>query len=140
MPLKRIKLVIEYDGSFFHGWQIQKNVITVQEEIEKAIFRITGEKVSVTGSGRTDAGVHAYGQTAHFDTESKIPAEKFSECLTPSCLKCCNCIFKEVSADFHARFSAVKKTYKYKVLNRPVRSPIMEKRAWHMQNPLILRA
>ncbi|NLM09898.1 MAG: tRNA pseudouridine(38-40) synthase TruA [Clostridiaceae bacterium] len=141
MPLKRIKLVIEYDGSFFHGWQIQKNVITVQEEIEKAIFRITGEKVSVTGSGRTDAGVHAYGQTAHFDTESKIPAEKFSEVLNtvlpPSVAIVSS---REVSADFHARFSAVKKTYKYKVLNRPVRSPIMEKRAWHIPKPLDIKS
>lgn len=137
MPLKRIKLVIEYDGSFYHGWQIQKNLASVQEEIEKAIFKITGEKVSVTGSGRTDAGVHAYGQVAHFDTESNIPAEKFSVVLNtvlPPSVAVISSM--EVSGDFHARFSAVKKTYKYKVLNRPTRSPIMDKRAWHIPQPL----
>lgn len=137
MPLRRIKLVIEYDGSFFHGWQVQKNLTSVQEEIEKAIFKVTGEKVSVTGSGRTDAGVHAYGQAAHFDTESKIPADKFSivlnTVLPPSVAVISS---MEVPHDFHARFSAVKKTYKYKILNRPTRSPIMEKRAWHIPVPL----
>lgn len=133
MALRRIKLVIEYDGTFFHGWQIQKNLPSVQGEIEKAILRITGEKVTVTGSGRTDAGVHAYGQVAHFDTESRIPAEKFAivlnTVLPPSVAVISS---QEVSSDFHARFSAVKKTYKYKVLNRPMRSPIMDKRAWHV--------
>jgi len=137
VPSRRIKLVIEYDGSFYHGWQIQKNVPSVQEEIEKAVFRITGEKVSVTGSGRTDAGVHAYGQAAHFDTESRIPADKFAEVLNtvlpPSIAVVSS---KEVPPGFHARFSAIKKTYKYKILNRPVRSPIMDKRAWHVPWPL----
>jgi len=137
VPFKRIKLVIEYDGSFYHGWQVQKGLASVQGEIEKAIYRVTGEKVSVTGSGRTDAGVHAYGQAAHFDTESKIPADKFSEVLNtvlPPSIAIISSM--EVSQDFHARFSAVKKTYKYKVLNRPTRSPIMDKRAWHVPIPL----
>lgn len=139
MALRRIKLVIEYDGSYFHGWQIQKNLISVQGEIEKAIFRITGEKVSVTGSGRTDAGVHAYGQVAHFDTRSKIPAEKFAEVLNTALPPSVAVVSSaEVSPDFHARFSAIKKTYKYKVLNRPIRSPIMDKRAWHVPMPLDL--
>ncbi|AGC67319.1 tRNA pseudouridine synthase A [Thermoclostridium stercorarium subsp. stercorarium DSM 8532] len=137
MGFKRIKLVIEYDGSFFHGWQVQNNQLSVQGEIEKAIFKITGEKVSVTGSGRTDAGVHAFGQVAHFDTQSRIPAEKFAVVLNtvlpPSIAVISS---KEVSPDFHARFSAIKKTYKYKVLNRPMRSPIMDKRAWHVPWPL----
>jgi len=137
VALRRIKLVIEYDGSFYHGWQIQRDLPSVQEEIEKAIFRVTGEKVSVTGSGRTDTGVHACGQVAHFDTESRIPSEKFAivlnTVLPPSVAVLSS---KEVSPDFHARFSAVKKTYKYKVLNRPMRSPIMEKRAWHVPVPL----
>lgn len=141
MPLKRIKLVIEYDGSCFHGWQIQHNVATIQEEVEKAIFRITGEKTSVYGSGRTDAGVHAYGQAAHFDTKSKIPAEKFSEVLNtvlpPSIAVISS---EEVCSDFHARFSAVNKTYKYKILNRRFRSPIMEKKAWHIPYPLDIQS
>lgn len=137
MPVKRIKLIIEYDGSYFHGWQIQENLTTVQAEIEKAIFKVTGEKVTVHGSGRTDAGVHAYGQTAHFDTESRIPPEKFSDVLNtvlpPSVAVISS---EEVPGDFHARFSAVKKTYKYKILNRKSRSPIMDKRAWHIPKPL----
>lgn len=137
MPLKRIKLVIEYDGSFFHGWQIQNNANTVQEELERAIYKITGEKIRVAGSGRTDAGVHAYGQVAHFDTNSNIAPEKFSDALNyalPSGIAVI--VSEEVSKDFHARFSATRKTYKYKIHNRRARSPIMEKRAWHIQGVL----
>jgi tRNA pseudouridine38-40 synthase len=137
VPLRRIKLVIEYDGSCFHGWQIQNNANTVQEEIERAVYKITGEQTRVTGSGRTDAGVHAYGQVAHFDTNSNIPPVKFSDALNSALPSGIAIILsEEVSEDFHARFSATKKTYKYKILNRKARSPIMEKRAWHIKGML----
>ena len=77
----RIALVISYNGTAYCGWQNQKNGIAVQQKIEEALFKLTGEKISITGAGRTDAGVHAIGQVAHFDTRSNIPPEKFSYAL-----------------------------------------------------------
>lgn len=79
----RIKLTVCYDGTLYCGWQRQKNGFTVQEALEQAVETLTGEKVAVTGSGRTDSGVHAKGQVAHFDTNSTIPAEKFYLALNP---------------------------------------------------------
>lgn len=141
MPLRRIKLTIEYDGSEFHGWQVQDNAHTVQAEMEDAVFKITGEKVRVTGAGRTDTGVHALGQVAHFDTGSTIPADKFkyalNSVLPASVAVVCS---EEADFSFHSRFSATGKTYEYKILNRPIRSPIMEKRAWHMREALDFEA
>ncbi|MBQ7642940.1 MAG: tRNA pseudouridine(38-40) synthase TruA [Clostridia bacterium] len=112
----RIKITVGYDGTEYCGWQIQPNGDTVQEEIEKALKKLTGEDIRVTGSGRTDSGVHATGQVAHFDTNSSVPPEKFKEALNallPPDIK----IFRseEVGEGFHARFSAKKKTYIYKM-------------------------
>ena len=77
----RIKLTIEYDGSAYAGWQRQSNARAVQQVLEEALSRLTREKVSITGASRTDAGVHALGQVAHFDTESRIPPEKFASAI-----------------------------------------------------------
>lgn len=139
MPVRRIKLIIEYEGSGFHGWQIQNNAHTVQEEIEKAVYRITGENARIAGAGRTDAGVHALGQVAHFDTQSKIPAEKFSAALNAVLPEEVAVIYsEEAEQDFHARFSAIGKTYEYRILNRYSRSPVQAKRGWHIREPLDL--
>lgn len=110
----RVKLLVSYDGTAYCGWQVQPNAVTVQEKIEQAIFQVTGEKVRVTGSGRTDAGVHALGQVAHFDTNSSIPPEKFFLALNihlPDDIK----VIKSERAepDFHATRDALKKTYRY---------------------------
>lgn len=137
MSSRRIKLIIEYDGSNYHGWQVQHNAVTVQEMLEKAIFRITGEQTRVTGAGRTDTGVHAYGQVAHFDTQSKIPAPKFTQALNAVLPNDVAVLSSEETDDgFHARFSTVGKTYEYKILNRHPRSPMMANRAWHIREPL----
>lgn len=139
MHIRRIKLVIEYDGSGFHGWQVQENAHTVQEELERAVLKITGENARVTGAGRTDAGVHAFGQVAHFDTSSKISAEKFAAALNSILPPEVSVVFsQEAPADFHARFSASGKTYEYRILNRQTRSPILAKRAWHIREELDL--
>lgn len=135
--LRRIKIVIEYDGTNYHGWQVQDNAHTVEAELEAAIFRITGEKTRVIGSGRTDSGVHALGQVAHFDTYSGIPGAKFREALSgvlPADVAVLSS--EEVDFNFHARFSAISKTYEYRILNRRIRSPLMEKRAWHIREKL----
>ncbi len=122
---RNIKITIEYDGTHFSGWQIQPNARTVQFEIEKALKEITGESIRINGAGRTDAGVHALGQTASFFTYSKISAEKFKDALNSLLPKDIAILKSElVAKDFHARKSAKGKHYRYVIFNRPVFSPI----------------
>ena len=113
--MKRIVLTISYDGTDFCGWQIQPGKRTVQGELEAALSKITGEqRVVVTGSGRTDSGVHAERQIAHFDTGSSVPPERFRPALNtvlPADVKCL--ASEEAREGFHARFSAKRKTYRY---------------------------
>ena len=119
---------IEYDGTEYCGWQIQPNAVSVQQKIEEAIVRLTGENVSVTGSGRTDSGVHALGQIAHFDTQSTIPAEKFSSALNqflPNDVKVVESW--KVDDDLHARYSAKRKTYRYKLYLSKHARPLMDR-------------
>ena len=123
----RIVLGITYDGKDFCGWQIQPNGRTVQECIEKAIFKLTGEQVSVTGSGRTDSGVHALCQVAHFDTQSTIPPEKFAPALNGILESDVQILFSmQAPNDFHARFGAKKKTYIYTFYQSEVKLPLCE--------------
>ena len=124
----RIKLTLGYDGTEYCGWQVQPNGITVQQKIEEAVFLATGEKVRVTGSGRTDAGVHAKGQVAHFDTECTIPPEKIYRALNahlPNDIK----VFKSERAEqnFHACNSAKRKTYCYSLYSSEIENPLKER-------------
>ena len=112
--MRRIHLIVEYDGTAYAGWQRQANAMTVQEKLERAILKLTGEELCVSGASRTDAGVHALGQSAHFDTESRIPADKFSFALNtmlPPDIRVTRS--EEVSPEFHARFSTRGKRYRY---------------------------
>ncbi len=112
----RIKLTIEYDGTDYCGWQIQPNGKSIQQTVTDAIKTITGEAVKLIGSGRTDAGVHAAGQVAHFDASSKIPAEKFANALNAVLPDDIKIIKSELADDnFNARFSAKRKTYEYRI-------------------------
>ncbi len=112
--LRRIKIVVQYVGTNYAGWQIQPNQKTIQGEIENAIFLALHEKCEVVGSGRTDAGVHALAQVAHFDTTSKIKAEKICYVLNEYLPRDISILeSEEVSDKFNARFSAKKKTYQY---------------------------
>lgn len=116
--MRNIKLIIEYDGKGFNGWQKQPDKLNIQGEIEKAIEEITGEKVDLTASGRTDAGVHSLGQTANFKTESKIPIEKFAKAINSRLKK--SIVIKsaeEVDERFHSRYSVKSKTYRYIINN-----------------------
>ena len=116
--MRNIKLKIEYDGKGFNGWQKQPDKLNIQGEIEKAIEEITGEKVDLTASGRTDAGVHSLGQTANFKTESKIPIEKFAKAINSRLKK--SVVIKsaeEVDERFHSRYSVKSKTYRYIINN-----------------------
>lgn len=131
--MRNIKLTIEYDGSRYYGWQSQPNVITIQEEIEKALKKITKEDITIFGSGRTDKGVHALGQVANFITNSKIEASKFMlalNSLLPKDIVIINS--EEVHKDFHARFSAIGKQYEYRIYNSKIRSPINKNFSYHV--------
>ncbi len=135
--MRNIRLLIEYDGAAYHGWQIQKNGSSVQETLAKAITAITGETVIPDGAGRTDAGVHALGQVAAFRTEARIPAERFADALN-AVLPRNIAVVSSAEADmsFHPRKHATGKHYRYLVLNRPQRGALLEGRAWHVPAPL----
>ncbi len=116
--MRNIKLVIEYEGTNYCGWQSQKNVISIQDTIQDAIFKITGSRVELIGSGRTDGGVHALGQVANFIIDSEIKAERFAFALNwilPHDIVIKNSC--EVDMDFHSRYCAVGKQYSYLLLN-----------------------
>ena len=116
--MRNIKLIIEYDGKEFNGWQKQPNKLNIQGTIEKAIEAITKEKVELMASGRTDAGVHALGQVANFKTNSNIPIDKFAIAINSNLKK--SIIIKsaeEVDEKFHSRLSCKKKTYRYIINN-----------------------
>lgn len=132
-----IKLIIEYDGTGYHGWQSQANAVTVQDVIEKAIKNLIGEECSLIGSGRTDTGVHALGQVANFFTKSNIPPEKFSYALNNILPK--DIVIRsseEVPEDFHARYDAKGKKYRYIIYNSKQRSALLRNRAYFVSHPL----
>ena len=134
---KTFKLIIEYDGSEFHGWQRQKKDRTVQETIENALAVMTREQVTVIGSGRTDAGVHALGQVAGFKTRSRLDAEAFFNglnSLLPGDVVIRAC--EQMPDDFHARFDVSSKRYRYHMLNRPIAPAIGRQFVWHIRRPL----
>jgi tRNA pseudouridine38-40 synthase len=117
--MKNIKLIIEFDGSNFSGWQRQPKGRTVQKEIETAIFKATGEVIMINGSSRTDAGVHAREMVANFFTNSTIPGDKFREAINTRLPDDVSIIkSEEVDEDFHARYSSKGKTYSYTIINR----------------------
>ncbi len=124
--MRRIMLTIAYDGSAYCGFQIQNNGITVQEVINNALSEWLGEEIKIIGASRTDAGVSARGNVAVFDTETKIPGEKYAFGLNtglPEDIRIQGS--REVPADFHPRFSKTVKTYKYRILNRTFPDPIL---------------
>ena len=124
----KIALTVSYDGSYFYGWQRQNDKLSGQQILEEAIFNLTGEKVKVTGSGRTDAGVHAEGQVCHFNTSCSIPPEKFFLALNihlPPYLKAISS--REVEDKFNARSSAKSKTYQYKIYLSPAEKPLKDR-------------
>ena len=131
------KLLVQYDGTDFHGWQSQDGLRTVQGEIERACSLIEGKIVNVHGSGRTDAGVHAEGQVASVQLEREITATKLRAAVNGNIGKDVRVLEAEVVADdFHARYSAVEKTYVYRIVNAPVMSPFWSRYAHHEARPL----
>lgn len=130
--MRNIKLLISYDGTAYHGFQIQKNAVTVQETLENALAGLTGEKISVTGCSRTDAGVHAVNYVCNFKTNTKIPCDKLPYAVNTMLPEDISCMAAEdADEDFHARFSAKSKIYVYKIYNAPLRNALKYKYSWH---------
>lgn len=116
--MRNIKLIIEYDGTKYAGWQIQNNAITVQEIVQNAIRLIIKENVKLIGSSRTDSGVHALGFVANFTTKSKIPSYKFKDAINSKLPEDIVILeSEEVDSDFHSRYNCTGKTYVYTILN-----------------------
>ena len=134
---KKFKIIVEYDGSAYHGWQRQKTDPSVQEKIETALATMTGVRLTLTGSGRTDAGVHALGQTAHFSCHTRLEAGELLRglnSLLPGDIVIRDC--QQVPESFHARFDVRRKTYQYRILNRPLPAAIGRQYLWQIRRPL----
>lgn len=137
--IKNFKIIIEYDGTCYHGWQRQKNDRTVQQAIETTILSMTGQHVSLTGSGRTDAGVHAQAQVANFKCETNLGPQDLLgglNSLTDEDIVITSC--EQVAASFHARYDVKSKVYVYRILNRPIPAAIFRQYAWHVRKKLNL--
>ena len=133
------KLLLQYDGTDFHGWQIQEGHRTVQGELTRALSLIDGRSVNVHGSGRTDAGVHAEGQVASVEIEREISETKLRAAINGNSGRDVRVLSVETAPeDFHARYSAIGKTYVYRVVNGPVISPFWWRYAHHDARPLDL--
>jgi tRNA pseudouridine38-40 synthase len=139
--MKNFKITIEYDGDAYHGWQRQALERTIQCEIKNALAAMTGSSISVTGSGRTDAGVHALNQTANFRCDTSLGPEVFLKglnSLLPEDIVITSC--ERVHEKFHARYDAKSKIYHYRILNRPLPAAISRQYAWHIRKTLDLNA
>jgi tRNA pseudouridine38-40 synthase len=138
--MRTIKLTIEYDGTQYLGWQVQPKGSTLQGILEEKLSALTGEKIDLLGSGRTDAGVHALGQVAHFKTKSRLDVQTVQRALNsllPSDMVIQR--VEEVGEDFHARRSSKGKVYEYRILNRHLRSVFYRGYAWHIPQTLNIR-
>jgi len=131
------KLLLQYDGTDFHGWQVQENSRTIQGELERVIGMLEDAEVKVVGSGRTDAGVHAEGQIANVRMKRAFTPEKLKNAINGNMWRDIRVMQAETAPDeFHARFSAKRKTYIYRVINAPVISPFWRRYAHHEGRPL----
>ena len=137
---RRLKMLLAYDGTDLHGWQVQPNGPSVQSELADAIEKVTGARINPVGSGRTDSGVHALGQVAHFDTESKIPAEKLLRAINhflPPTIVIRE--MEDASPSFHASKSAVSKLYRYVFNDSRAPDVFLRHYSWRVHYPLCER-
>ncbi len=135
--MRNLLLTIRFLGTAYHGWQIQKNAITVQQKLQDALKAVLGKQPEIKGCSRTDTGVHAECFCVSVKTDSKIPCDRLPVALNvnlPKDIAAVSCI--EVPGDFHARYSAKGKRYVYKILNTPLRNPFYEGLALHYQHPI----
>ena len=140
--MQRYKIKIEYDGTNFVGWQYQKNGLSIQEILQQALFQFSGEKVTIIGAGRTDSGVHAIGQMAHFDLKKKIKKIFFLRGVNQYIGNKPVTILdiKKTNNKFHSRFNAKKRTYQYTIINRQSPLALQKNKAWHIRKKLDVKA
>ena len=140
--MQRYKIKIEYEGTPFVGWQFQKNGQSVQEVLQKAIFNFSREKVIVTGAGRTDSGVHALAQVAHFDLKKKIQKKSLLPAINQNIGNIPVTVLKinKANKKFHARHDARKRTYLYLIINRQSPLALQKNKAWHIRKKLDVKA
>jgi len=141
MNMRNIKFKIQFDGTDYHGWQIQKEDRTVQKTVQDAVSIIVNSNIKLHGSGRTDAGVHAFGQVAHFNSDSLIDLDTLKKglnSLLPNDIIISEA--DEVKPEFHSRFSAKSRTYWYFIWNFPERSPFYSRYSWQIYQPLKVEA
>ena len=138
--MQRYKIKIEYEGTPFVGWQFQKNGQSIQEVLQKAIFQFSKEKVTVVGAGRTDSGVHALGQMAHFDLKKKIRKKKILPAINQNIGNKPVTVLKvnKTNNKFHARYDAKKRIYLYLIVNRQSPLALQKNKAWHIRKKLDL--
>ena len=135
--MKRIKIVVAYDGTAYHGWQLQPETRTIEGEINKCLSGLLNEDIAVIGGSRTDAGVHALGNVAVFDTDARMPADRIAFALNtrlPADIRIQGS--SEVPPDFHPRFTATVKTYEYRILNRTFADPTRRLNSYFWYGPL----
>ncbi|MEW6584000.1 MAG: tRNA pseudouridine(38-40) synthase TruA [Nitrospirota bacterium] len=139
--MRKIKLLIEYDGSAYHGWQIQKREPTIQSVLEGAVRKVAGEPSAVIGAGRTDAGVHALGQVAAFTTSSELPPDVIKKALNavlPPDIRILNA--SDADAGFRPRDDALRKRYYYIIANQRASSAFLHRHVWLVRQPLDMKA
>ena len=139
--MQRYKITIEYDGTPFVGWQFQKNGLSIQEILQNAIFNFSKEKVVITGAGRTDSGVHALAQVAHFDLKKIINKKNFLPGINQHIGNKPVTVLKinKTNKNFHARFDAKKRTYQYTIINRQSPLALQKNKAWHIRKKLNIK-
>ncbi len=136
---KNIRLILQYEGTNYHGWQYQKNGLSIQEILEEKLALIIKSKIKLHGSGRTDAGVHALYQVANFISDTKIQPNSIKMALNSLLPDDINILMAEyVSPEFHSRYSAKRKTYEYRILNRPESDVFLRRFTWHIKESLDL--
>ena len=140
--MQRYKIKIEYEGTPFVGWQFQKNGRSIQEVLQKAIFNFSKERVVVIGAGRTDSGVHALAQVAHFDLKKKIERKNLLPAINQNIGNKPVTILKinKINKKFHARHDAKKRTYQYLIINRQSPLALQKNKAWHIRKKLDVKA
>lgn len=135
--MKRVKMVVAYDGTNYSGWQLQNNAVSIEGKLNEALFSLLGEEIRVTGASRTDAGVHSLGNVCIFDTDTRMPAEKISYALNTrlpeDIVVQSSC---EVQSDFHPRAGKSQKTYEYRILNRICKDPTRRQNTYFYRYPL----
>ena len=135
--MKRVKLTVAYDGTHYHGWQIQPEGDTIEAELDRHLSELLKEEIHVTGASRTDAGVHALGNVAVFNTQARMPVDKIAIAMNtrlPSDIRIQKS--EQVPETFHPRFCRVRKTYRYQIWNRPVQNPLVSRYSTFYYYPL----